>query len=107
MPHDFSLRERGELWSPEQQGKVLELKNKTWDATAAACPESNYRPPCSLTLPALANAFELARLRLGAAEKHPPQVVYMMLFGLGLGGFAACWLQYRRSRIAQLGTYGD
>jgi hypothetical protein len=30
--------------------------------------------------------FEVARLRLGAAEKHPPQVVYIMLFGLGLGG---------------------
>jgi hypothetical protein len=34
----------------------------------------------------LTNAFEVARLRLGAAEKHPPQVVYAMLFGLGLGG---------------------
>jgi hypothetical protein len=30
--------------------------------------------------------FEVARLRLGAAEKHPPQIVYVMLFGLGLGG---------------------
>jgi hypothetical protein len=25
-------------------------------------------------------------LRLGAAEKHPPQIIYVMLFGLGLGG---------------------
>jgi hypothetical protein len=25
-------------------------------------------------------------LRLGASEKHPPQIVYVMLFGLGLGG---------------------
>jgi hypothetical protein len=30
--------------------------------------------------------FEVARLRVGASEKHPPQIVYAMLFGLGLGG---------------------
>ena len=40
-------------------------------------------------LPALANLFEVARLRLGADEKHPPQIVYVMLFGLGLGGLLA------------------
>ena len=34
----------------------------------------------------LANLFEVARLRLGAAEKHLPQVIYVILFGLGLGG---------------------
>jgi hypothetical protein len=30
--------------------------------------------------------FEVARLRAGAIEKHPPEVIYVMLFGLGLGG---------------------
>ena len=34
----------------------------------------------------MTSAFEVARLRLGAAEKHPPQIVFAMLFGLGLGG---------------------
>src|SRR5262245_15610536 len=29
--------------------------------------------------------FEVARLRAGASEKHPPQIVYIMPFGLGLG----------------------
>ncbi len=86
MPHDFSLWQRTELWSPEQQLKIHELKNKLWDATVAACPQSNYRPVCSLALIALASAFEVSRLREGAAEKHPPQIVYIMLFGLGLGG---------------------
>jgi hypothetical protein len=52
----------------------------------AACPEANYRPACPLVLLALANAFEVARLRLGATEKHPPHIVFIMLFGLGLGG---------------------
>ncbi len=36
--------------------------------------------------PRLTGLFEVARLRLGACEKHPPQIVYVMLFGLGLGG---------------------
>ena len=46
----------------------------------------NYRPGCPLALIALGNAFEISRLREGAAEKHPPQIIYIMLFGLGLGG---------------------
>ena len=86
MPHDFSLWQRAELWSREQQAKILTLKDRLWDATVAACPQSNYRPACVQVLPALGEAFAVARQRAGAAEKHPPQVVYMMLFGLGLGG---------------------
>src|SRR5262245_6841675 len=61
MPRDFSLWQRTEVWSPEQQAKILELKNKVWDATIAACPQSNYRPACSPALAALAGAFEVAR----------------------------------------------
>lgn len=85
MPHDFSLWAGTELWPREQRDKILELKKQVWDATIAACPLDGFRPSCSLAIPALANAFEVARLRLAAAEKHPPQIVYMMLFGLGLG----------------------
>jgi hypothetical protein len=49
-----------------------------------ACPQPNYRPACALSLPALNSLFEVARLRAGA-EKHPPQIIYLMLFGVGLG----------------------
>jgi hypothetical protein len=85
-PHDFSFWQTSELWSGTQQAKILELKDRLWEAVLAACPQSNFRPACTQALPTLANAFEVARLRLGAAEKHPPQIVYAMLFGLGLGG---------------------
>jgi hypothetical protein len=85
-PHDFSLWEGAEMWSPEQHDKILQLKNEVWEAAIAACPQANYRPACGLVLPALSSAFEVARQRAGAAEKHPPQIVYMLLFGLGLGG---------------------
>jgi hypothetical protein len=67
-------------------GKTVDLKNKVWDATVAACPQASFRPACAQALPALTSLFEVARLRLGASEKHPPQIVYVMLFGLGLGG---------------------
>lgn len=86
IPENFSLWQRREQEAPEQQLKIHEFKDKLWDATVAACPQANYPPPCSLALIALSSVFEVARLREGAAEKHPPQIVYIMLFGLGLGG---------------------
>lgn len=86
MPHDYSLFKRTEFFSHEQQDNILSFKNKLWNAAVWGCPQSNFRPACAQAFPTLANLFEVARLRLGAAEKHPPQVVYVMLFGLGLGG---------------------
>jgi hypothetical protein len=86
LPHDLSLWDGGEVWSSEQQKKIAEFKAKLWDAAVAACPQTDFRPACSLTVPALASMFEVARLRAGAAERHPPHIVYVMLFGLGLGG---------------------
>lgn len=86
MLHDFSLWHRTELFSPEQQDKILDLKAQVWDAAVAACPQASFRPVCAQVLPALTSAFEVARLRVGASQKHPPQIVYAMLFGLGLGG---------------------
>jgi hypothetical protein len=85
MPHDFSFWEGAEVWPREQQDKILELKTRIWDALVAACPQDNFRPACTLSVTALSNALEAARLRIGAAERHPPQILYMVLFGLGLG----------------------
>jgi len=86
MPHDFSLWQRAELFSPEQQDKILDLQAKIWDTTVAACPEANFRPACGQALPALSALFDVAGLRVGASEKHPPEIMYVLLFGLGLLG---------------------
>jgi hypothetical protein len=86
MPHDYSLWEGMEVWPREQQQKIVRAKNTVWDGAVATCQQSNFRPACALSLPAIANLFEVARLRVGAAEKHPPQIIYVMLFELGLGG---------------------
>jgi hypothetical protein len=85
MPHDLRVWQRLENFSNQQQNKLVELKSELWGAVRAACPQENYRPACSLSLPALNSLFEVARQRAAASEKHPPQVIYVMLFGLGLG----------------------
>jgi hypothetical protein len=86
MPHDFSLWDGAEVWSQEQQNKIQAFKTEVWKATVAVCPPTNFHPACPLAVSALGNVFDIARLRAGAAEKHPPHIVYVMLFGLGLGG---------------------
>ena len=43
MPHGFSLWEGTEQWPREQQDKILELKDKVWDAFLASCPQANFR----------------------------------------------------------------
>jgi hypothetical protein len=85
MPHDFRLWQRAEDFSGAQQRAIASRKNDLWNAAVAACPNTDFRPACSLALPALNSLFDAARLRAGASEKHPPQIIYFMLFGLGLG----------------------
>jgi hypothetical protein len=84
-PHDFLLWQRAEDFSGPQQLEIARRKAELWNAAVAACPRSDFQPACSLGLPALNSLFEVARLRAGASEKHPPQIIYFMLFGLGLG----------------------
>lgn len=84
-PHDFELWQRAEEFSGTQQQAIAGRKNNLWNAALAACPDADFRPACSLAMPALNSLFDVARLRIGASEKHPPQVIYFMLFGLGLG----------------------
>ncbi len=86
MPHDFSLWEGAEVWSRDQRNKIHDLKIEVWNAAVAVCPQANFQPACPLVVSALGAVFDVKRLRVGAADKHPPQIVYVMLFGLGLGG---------------------
>lgn len=86
MPHDFSLWDGTEVWSQEHQNKIHVFKTEVWNATIAVCSQTNFHPACPLVVSALGNVFDIARLRAGASEKHPPHVIYVMLFGLGLGG---------------------
>src|SRR4051794_4437260 len=84
MPHDFLLWQRAEEFSLEQQARATEARAKLWNAALANCPQASFRSACTLALPALGSLFDVAQLRAGASEKHPPQIIYIMLFGLGL-----------------------
>jgi hypothetical protein len=86
MPHDFSLLGGAEAWSQGQQNKIQVLRTGVWNATIAVCPQTNFHPACPQAVLAIGNVFDIVRIRAGAAEKHPPHIVYVMLFGLGLGG---------------------
>jgi hypothetical protein len=86
LPIDFSLTKGAAVYSSEQQTKILALKAEIWEGAVAACPKTADTTACSLLLPSLNSVFEAARLRGGANERHPPQIIYGMLFGLGLGG---------------------
>lgn len=86
LPIDFSLEDEVAIFSSDQQEKIATLKNEIWNAAAAACPPPASRTACALVLPALNSVFEIARLRRGAEERHPPHIIFLMLFSLGLGG---------------------
>ena len=102
MQHDFLLWHRMEDFSREQQGQLVHFKNELWSAAVAACPKSAYQPACSLALPALNSVFDVALLRVGASEKHPPQIIYVMLFCLGIGCslLAGFGMAASRARVA-------
>ena len=87
QPATFSLSGGAEVFSREQQAKILALKSEIWNEAVAACSmASTSAAGCLLVTQSLNTVFEAARLRLGANERHPPQIIYVMLFGLGLGG---------------------
>ena len=83
--HDFEVRHGMEEFSREQQEQAFRFKSDLWSSAVAICPKDAWQPACGLVLPALNSMFEVARLRAGAAEKHPPHILYGLLFGLGLG----------------------
>ncbi len=86
MPIGFSIAEDTSIYDATQLAKIAEVRTEVWDGAVAACSRAPTTSPCNLILPALNGAYEAARERAGANERHPPRIIYVMLFGLGLGG---------------------
>jgi hypothetical protein len=86
QPIDFSFKDQAAVYSVEALRKVASLRKELWQDAASVCPFGISNTGCVLFLPALNMAFEAATLRSGANERHPPQAIYFMLFGLALGG---------------------
>ena len=107
MPHDFLLWHQTELFSPEQQDKILDLKNKVWDATVAACPPASFRPWCGQ---ALLPALTLMRSKSHDCASAPAKNIHRrlsMLCCLVLGWAVRCWLAsaWRRPQHAAQFTW--
>ena len=85
-PIDFSVVENTSVYDATQLANIAEVKTELWDGAVAACSRASTTSPCNLILPALNGAYDAARERAGANERHPPRIIYVMLFGLGLGG---------------------
>lgn len=82
----FSIVEDASIYDATQLAKIAEAQTQVWDGAVAACSRAPTTSPCTLILPALNDVFEAARDRSGANQRHPPRIIYIMLFGLGLGG---------------------
>ncbi|MCU0955034.1 MAG: hypothetical protein MUC37_10590 [Hyphomicrobium sp.] len=84
-PIEFSITDEAAVYSPEAVRAAAAAKAVLWKSAAAYCPFGISNTGCVLTLPSLSAMFEAAKLRRGANERHPPQAIYIMLFGLALG----------------------
>jgi hypothetical protein len=85
-PTDFDLDHERTIFSAEQEARITALKSELWSATISACPSARYVSTCSVVLPIITRVFETAQLRHGANEKHPPKIVFAMLYGFGFVG---------------------
>jgi hypothetical protein len=86
LPIGFSIVEDASIYDATQLAKIAEVQTQVWDGAVAACSRAPTTSPCTLILPALNDVYEAARDRSGANQRHPPRIIYIMLFGLGLGG---------------------
>lgn len=82
----FSLIEDASTYDVGQLQKIADLREEVWNGAVTACLRAPTTTQCSLLLPALNDAYEAALDRAGANQRHPPRIIYVMLFGLGLGG---------------------
>lgn len=60
------------------------LQTAIWREAVANCPSGSSRAACVVLLPAINTMTAVARTRVEVNERHPPHIVFVMLFGLGL-----------------------
>jgi hypothetical protein len=65
--------------------KSKKIQEEIWsDAVAATLLPNSHPDAGKLLLPALNNMIDMATTRTMALQVHPPKIVYVLLFGLGL-----------------------
>lgn len=81
---------------PVNRGRAAQLQKDIWKSTLSAHAEAPRETIDSLDqvlLPAINEAFSIARSRVALATRHPPLLIYMVLFALAgvcslVSGFA-------------------
>lgn len=86
MPIGFSILGDTSIYDAAQLRKIAAIRKQLWDGTVEACERAAEPAQCNLILSSLNEVNEAARDRAGANERHPPRIIYVMLFALGLGG---------------------
>lgn len=81
---DLSISSESATFDSGLVQRASERGRELWLEAARLCPFGISVTGCVLLLPSLNEAFEAATLRKGANERHPPQIVFVMLFGLAL-----------------------
>jgi len=68
----------------EEIGRSTELQQQIWKRSVLACRDLKDPATTSLVLGALNTMFDITTTRAAAGQLHPPKVVFVLLFTLGL-----------------------
>ena len=66
-------------------GHSVELQGKIWTQAVAACRSQNSPISTSLVLGSLNELIDILTTRTMASKMHPPEIIFWLLFVLGLG----------------------
>jgi hypothetical protein len=61
------------------------LQDEIWTHAITACRAQGDPPSCMLLLPALNEMIDITTTRMISMMTHPPTIIFVLLFGLGLG----------------------
>ncbi len=64
--------------------RSVEIQDEIWKGAVAACADPRGQRVTMLVLPALDDAFDMTTIRTAAAMRHPPFVIFLLLFVLAL-----------------------
>jgi hypothetical protein len=69
----------------DELARSATLQNEIWARSVAACQTTEGQRAAILILPALNQMIDITTTRTFAAQMHPPRVIFVLLFALGLG----------------------
>lgn len=69
----------------DELARSATLQNEIWARSVTACQTTEGQRAAILILPALNQMIDITTTRTFAAQMHPPRVIFVLLFALGLG----------------------